>query len=213
MKTATRTRGRPSQTGSENLTDLVMATALELFLELGYTGTSIGKVAARSKASKHTIYRRYASKEKLFVDVVNMELLRALKPFSAAAMPKDTDPVEALRVICRTTVVGLLNPQVTRLYRVAIAEVERMPDMASLLREKSTQEFVDPLIELVKQGQQQGTIIAGDPTFIARHILMSVVGYPFVTALLGSSELLAPEAIGDHFDAAWALIEGSVRAA
>ena len=45
--------------------------ALELLAEIGYDRLSIDAVAARAKASKMTIYRRWSGKAELVVDAIS----------------------------------------------------------------------------------------------------------------------------------------------
>ena len=48
----------------------ILAAALEVLAETGYTGMTIDMVAARAKAGKATIYRRWPSKAELVIDAV-----------------------------------------------------------------------------------------------------------------------------------------------
>ncbi len=48
----------------------ILAAALEVLAETGYDGMTIDMVAARAKAGKATLYRRWASKGELVIDAV-----------------------------------------------------------------------------------------------------------------------------------------------
>lgn len=48
----------------------IMNAALEVLAEVGYEGMTIDMVAARAKAGKATLYRRWASKELLVIDAI-----------------------------------------------------------------------------------------------------------------------------------------------
>ena len=48
----------------------ILDAALEVLAEVGYEGMTIDMVAARAKAGKATLYRRWASKELLVIDAV-----------------------------------------------------------------------------------------------------------------------------------------------
>jgi len=48
----------------------ILAAALEVLAETGYNGMTIDMVAARAKAGKATIYRRWPSKAELVIDAV-----------------------------------------------------------------------------------------------------------------------------------------------
>jgi AcrR family transcriptional regulator len=67
--------GRPIDTSRDS--DLRRA-ALELISEIGYDRLTIDAVAARVRAGKATVYRRWASKAELVVDAVAEELFGTL---------------------------------------------------------------------------------------------------------------------------------------
>ncbi len=48
----------------------ILDAALEVLAEVGYEGMTIDMVAARAKAGKATLYRRWASKELLVIDAI-----------------------------------------------------------------------------------------------------------------------------------------------
>src|ERR1700760_2442025 len=48
----------------------ILAAALDVLVETGYDGMTIDMVAARARAGKATLYRRWASKAELVVDAV-----------------------------------------------------------------------------------------------------------------------------------------------
>ena len=48
----------------------ILEATLEVLAETGYDGMTIDMVAARAKAGKATVYRRWASKGELVIDAV-----------------------------------------------------------------------------------------------------------------------------------------------
>jgi len=49
---------------------VILASALEVLAEVGYTGMTMDMVAVRAKAGKATVYRRWSSKAELVIDAV-----------------------------------------------------------------------------------------------------------------------------------------------
>jgi AcrR family transcriptional regulator len=49
---------------------VILQAALDVLAEVGYAGMTIDMVAARAKAGKATVYRRWASKEEMVLDAV-----------------------------------------------------------------------------------------------------------------------------------------------
>ena len=58
----------------------ILDAALDVLAETGYTGMTIDMVAARAKAGKATVYRRWASKGELVVDAVACMKRDEVKP-------------------------------------------------------------------------------------------------------------------------------------
>jgi AcrR family transcriptional regulator len=65
---ATKPPGRPRD---ERADRLILAAALDLFLEVGYDAMSIERVAERAGVGKTTIYRRWPTKEELVVATID----------------------------------------------------------------------------------------------------------------------------------------------
>ena len=67
---------------------LIICAARDAFLEKGYDGVSMDEVASRAGVAKQTVYARYASKDALFLAVVESLQGRMLSAVSAAeALP------------------------------------------------------------------------------------------------------------------------------
>ena len=60
--------GRPRDTGAR---DVILAATMELLAEVGFAAITVDGVAQRAGVGKATIYRRWASKERLVSDAVS----------------------------------------------------------------------------------------------------------------------------------------------
>jgi AcrR family transcriptional regulator len=100
--------------------------AKEVFLETGYERASMDAVAVRAGTSKRSLYAHFASKDKLFLavlDLIREMYLGRLKTPDAYA----EDPAEAVTLFCgRFLQLMVWEPQV-RTCRLSIAEAERLP--------------------------------------------------------------------------------------
>jgi AcrR family transcriptional regulator len=65
---------------------LIICAAREAFLEKGYDGVSMDEVANRAGVAKQTVYARYASKDALFLAVVDSVQGKMLSAISAAEL-------------------------------------------------------------------------------------------------------------------------------
>ena len=61
---------RPGRKRDTTRDPAILDAAIEVLAETGYEGMTIDMVAARAKAGKATVYRRWASKSELVIDAV-----------------------------------------------------------------------------------------------------------------------------------------------
>jgi len=109
------------------LSEHILFTAKDVFLELGFERTSMDEIAARARTSKRTLYARFESKEKLYLAVI--AFIRGLyldKLRSPAGYSHDTG--EAIVQFCARFLELLLWSPTIAMCRLAIAEAERFPE-------------------------------------------------------------------------------------
>lgn len=113
----------------ETLREHILWTAKSVFLELGFERASMDVIAARAETSKRTLYAHFASKEGLFLAVV--ELVRGLF-LSKLKRPDEyaADPAEALTEFCGRYLEFLLYEANVQWCRVSLAEAVRFPEGA-----------------------------------------------------------------------------------
>ncbi|WP_232493078.1 TetR/AcrR family transcriptional regulator [Novosphingobium kaempferiae] len=93
--------GRPTKVQAQAWTQALLDAARRLFCERGYAGASLDELAMRLRCSKHSIYRRFADKEALFVAVVDRDVADFISELSASEAPASS-PEETLRAMART---------------------------------------------------------------------------------------------------------------
>jgi AcrR family transcriptional regulator len=88
-----------SPTGGRGLAreQAICAAALELLVEVGYDRMSMDAVAARAKASKATIYRRWAGKREMVTEALRCRGPQPVEPADTGSLRGDL--IETLRVV------------------------------------------------------------------------------------------------------------------
>jgi AcrR family transcriptional regulator len=114
------------------LAEAIIDAATELFLRDGFVATSMEAIAAAAGVSKRTLYSRFADKPMLFRAALTHLIARWLPPFDAA-IEQTASLDEALLLTARHMLAAALAPEALALYRLLVAESERIPDLPALL--------------------------------------------------------------------------------
>jgi AcrR family transcriptional regulator len=187
----------------------LLDAALARFSAHGYDGASIRDITREAGANLGAVTYHFGSKEALFEAVVE----RALGPFTHAVadLAARTEPVlERIVRVARTATAFLAEyPEIPRLMVHSVILSDRpIPQAARAMVER----YHAAVATLIRQGQRDGTIRAGDP----RHLALGVISFPLWLAI---ARRPLREAIGiDQNDAATrarlnAVVAGFVRAA
>ena len=121
----------------------VLEAALEVLADVGYDRLTMDAVAARAKASKATLYRRWSDKVSLVIDALR-----------AAHEPPTLPDTGSLRedlqaIFCGTG--GLVDPTVVRTFGSVVTALSRDEAFAAAFR----REVVGPKISLSRQVWQR----------------------------------------------------------
>src|SRR5215467_8601012 len=178
-----------TQTRAEKKRAQIRAAAKHLFLQHGFQGTSTDAIAAAASISKETLYRYYAKKEDLFVDVLRS--LAIERVFWAQLMERSTEPRNAqeLRVLLRATAQGLLEtmmqPEYLAILRLIMAELPRFPELGTLFRQAVPEQGFRYFLTLLRSGQRNGVVRAHiDPSTVARMFLGTLLTYTLLDGLM-----------------------------
>jgi AcrR family transcriptional regulator len=198
-----RRAGRPKAEAAEALDRNILTTALRLFTEHGYADTSMEQIAAAVAAGKETLYRRYPSKEHLFKAVVHSEMHNLVQ--SVRIAPDDlSDPLSALREVCRQLLEMLLRPQVVDLYRELVAQSRRFPALADHAMDHITQPIHDAIRQLLRAARKAGQIRSDcDIDTLLAALTGMITGWATHQVLLGRKCLENRKERAAFFDAAW----------
>ncbi|WP_287909796.1 TetR/AcrR family transcriptional regulator [Acinetobacter sp.] len=144
--------GRPSRKASEALHEHLLAVATQHFLEYGFQGSSIERIAKEAQVSKLTIYRQYQNKTNLFIAVIQA----GVDQYSSTV----TDWIHT-QAINETMLFDLgvylaqqwLSVTNIRLSRIIIAEVQRIEELSEMIH-KLMQQSRRPIEEFLEKLNQ-----------------------------------------------------------
>jgi AcrR family transcriptional regulator len=140
----------------------IRTAAEELFLQHGFQGTTTDAIAAAASISKETLYRYYARKEDLFVDVLRSLTVERdvwVRLIERPAEPRDT---RQLRALLRSAVQGLLDTMMQAEYlamlRLIVAESPRFPELGDVFRQTVLEPGFAYIAMLLRAGQRTGIV-------------------------------------------------------
>ncbi len=109
----------------------ILQGATQVFLQHGYAGTSMDRVAAKAGVSKQTIYSHFQDKEGLFTALIERVTTRQLK-IEFGSEPFQGEPTILLRRIAQGYLSRMGDQEYIDLLRVVVAESARFPELAQL---------------------------------------------------------------------------------
>lgn len=109
----------------------ILQGATRVFLQHGYAGTSMDRVAAEAGVSKQTIYSHFQDKEGLFTALIERVTTRQLK-LEFGSEPFQGEPAILLRRIAQGYLTKMVDQEFIDLFRVVVAESARFPELAQL---------------------------------------------------------------------------------
>ena len=177
----------------------ILWVAKDVFLELGLERASMDVVANRAETSKRSLYAHFESKEKLFLEVI--ELVRGLF-LSRLKLPNNYSekPAEALVMFCGRYLEILLYEASIQMCRVSMAETARFPEGAAHYFDVLFTQVHARLSVYLESAFKLSACAGGE----AAHRLLGQVLYPrFPRALFGMDPLAGsfdPEVLAPGFD-------------
>lgn len=173
----------------------IIDAATEVFLRVGYLGTNMDEIATLSGVSKQTVYKHFASKEALFVEIVGSMTSDAGDRVhnDAPDLPPDGDLAAYLEDYAYLQLSIVLTPQVMQLRRLVIGEVGRFPELARVLYERGPLRAIGILAAMFERLAARGLLRVDDARLAASHFNWLVMSHALNEAmLLGDAAIPRP---------------------
>jgi AcrR family transcriptional regulator len=128
-------RSGPPSAESDETRQRILRAAFEAFAEKGYAGASTLLIATRAKVSKRDLYALFPTKEAMLVACITSRSQRMRMP-EGLPEPRSREMLAStLEAFARNFLIETLDPDVIGMYRLAIAEAVRAPEIARMLEE------------------------------------------------------------------------------
>ena len=199
-----RKTGRPDAQGSEEVVRRILEIATELFVAQGYPATSIEQVAARAGSGKQTIYRRFGSKEELFVAVLRAKVEELLR--SAANLPvSEGQPLATLKAATLNLLDFILRPDMISLQRILVAELPRFPTLGDQLMDDCYKVITTQIHGLLTRARDMGQIRFEDIELTHRLLISMVIGWPHQQQLIDRPAFVDQAEKDAYLDGVWSI--------
>jgi TetR/AcrR family transcriptional repressor of mexJK operon len=172
-------RGRPLDAAKH---ERIISAATQIFLERGFTATSMDLVARRAKVSKVTVYTHFKSKELLFGAIIDGLAAGLVLRIDRLALG-DLPPAPALRQFGRTFMELALAASSIALHRVVVAESARIPGLGPVIFRHGPAQVVSGLADFLVR---QKSLRIADPRLAAEQFLGMVLGHAQLNLLLNA---------------------------
>lgn len=169
-----------------SLRERVLKAAFAVFRKRGFSGASTLEIATRAKVSKRDLYALFGSKQAMLAACIKERAARMRLPLELKA-PVPTNNAGAAATLAEfgTSVLRVAcHPDVLTVHRLAIAELDRAPQIARTLDRNGREANHAALADWLASAQAQGLIGAGDPAAMAAQFLAVLWGGGLLIQLL-----------------------------
>src|SRR3981081_4409595 len=140
----------------------ILEAAFAAFMESGFAGTSTLEIATRARVSKRELYALVGSKQDMLAACISARAKRLQVPADLPD-PRDRETLaRALTAVGAQLPRGVTDPTVVAVFRLAIAEAMRAPEVARALYSIGVETSRAALREIMTRARSAG-VLGGEP--------------------------------------------------
>jgi AcrR family transcriptional regulator len=198
----------PPDAAEPAVRERILDAAFSAFMERGFAETSTLEIATRARASKRELYAHFDSKQDMLMACIGERAKRLRMPEDLPT-PHDRATLAAVLTAFGTQMLReISNPTVIAMYRLAIAEAVRAPEVAQALSDLGIKPNRAALRETMTRARAAG-LLGGEAGEMAEHFAGLLWGNLMTGLLLQVAERPGPREIARRAEAA---VEGLLRA-
>ncbi len=153
----------------------ILDIAHAAFIEEGYAGTSMSRIAASLGGSKTTLYNYFASKKDLFVAVADRECSKLFDHIFVATEIGGDFRARTIE-LARRLLSAMLADEMIASYRLIVAESGRCPEIGHAAHEIAMRRGLLHLSGFFKKAVEQGDMLSTDIRVAAEQFLDLIAG-------------------------------------
>jgi len=199
---------RPKEGSDEpGVRERILEAAFAAFMESGYAATSTLEIATRARVSKRELYAQVGNKEEILIACISQRARRLDVPVEFPLV-RDRETLAGVLTAFGTKLIHeVCDPTVIAVFRLAIAEAVRAPEVAHALDSKGRETSRAALRTIMARARASG-LLTGRPAELAGEFVGLLWGDWMVSLLLGVAEPPNPRDIARRArDAAAAFLQ------
>ncbi|SHF38523.1 transcriptional regulator, TetR family [Seinonella peptonophila] len=172
----------------EDTADKILSATVNLMAEKGYKAVTIKEIAAFASVSEMTVFRTFGTKKAILDTIINRYLFS--EPIEQKIQENITYELESDLLMISKLYHDVLKKN-KKIYLISIMERKTMPDI-HLNVFKNASKFLGIVTEYLRDMQQKGKVISGNPETLALTIMRYNYG-KFVASVLLEGTVSEPE--------------------
>jgi AcrR family transcriptional regulator len=179
---------RPNESGDESgVRQRILEAAFAAFMERGYAATSTLEIATRARVSKRELYAQVGNKEEILIACISGRTGGLDVPADFPVLRDRETLAEVLTAFGTKLIREVSDPTVIAVFRLAIAEAVRAPEVAHVLDSQARETSRAALRTIMARAQASG-LLTGRPAELAGQFVGLLWGDWRVSLLLGVAE-------------------------
>lgn len=142
----------------DGLRSRIINATFSVLMEHGYAGATTREIAKRAKVSKRELYAQFGSKQGILVAMIAGRAARMRRPLALPEVEDREALIDTLTRFGTALIKEVCHPAVMALFRLAITEAERSPEVARALDERGRQTNRAALCDFLALAQSRGLI-------------------------------------------------------
>jgi len=165
----------------------ILDAAFEAFMKSGYAASSTLEIATRARVSKRELYALVGNKQEMLIACISARARRLQVP-ADLPVPHDRETLAHILASFGTQLIReVTDPAVIGVFRLAIAEAVRAPEVAQTLDSIGRETSRAALRQIMAQAQTSA-LLNGRPAELADQFGGLLLGNLMVSLLLGVAE-------------------------
>ena len=144
------------------------------------------EIAALAVVSKQTVYKHFADKQRLFIEIVTTAVNEVSDTVAeeVLALQRSERLEEDLRRLAATLLTRVMEPRLLALRRLVIGEAGRFPELGRAFYERGPGRTIAALAVVFEALAARGTLALDDPRAAAGHFNWLIMSAPINRAML-----------------------------